>query len=57
MANKKHNNGHRKDKHAFQAMLTSEQKETLEKIKTARGIKKNTDLLAALLTEEAIRIL
>ena len=57
MTDKKHNNGHRKDKHAFQAMLTSEQKETLEKIKAARGIKKNTYLLAALLTEEAIRIL
>ena len=57
MTDKKHYNEHRKGKHAFQAMLTSEQKETLEKFKTARGIKKNTGLLAALLTEEAIRIL
>lgn len=56
MTDKKHNNGHRKGKHSFQAMLTSEQKEALERIKTARGIKKNTDLLATLLAEEAARI-
>ena len=53
----KHNNDHRKNKLLLQALLNSEQQETLKTVKKLRNILSNSELIRKLLYEEKHRLM